>query len=185
MSDDVSFPTSDEGSFIDLTAIIVSAYVASNRVPPADLPALLSSIHAALAGLSGPAASAETTPEKLTPAQIRKSITPDALISFVDGKPYKTLKRHLAGNGMTIEEYRERFGLPRDYPSTAASYSAQRSAMARSIGLGQQRQKAASKATHTVETLAEAPKARGRKKAAESAAKPTRPRKPKKAAAAE
>ena len=66
------------------------------------------------------------------PAQIRKSITPDALISFIDGKPYKTLKRHLTGNGMTIEQYRERFGLPRDYPSTAASYSAQRSALAKS-----------------------------------------------------
>jgi predicted transcriptional regulator len=104
--------------------------------------------------------------EKPTPAQIRKSITPEALISFIDGKPYKTLKRHLTGNGMTIEEYRERYGLPRDYPSTAASYSEMRAALAKSFGLGQQRRKAASKAANMAETVAEGPKKRGRKKAA-------------------
>jgi predicted transcriptional regulator len=72
----------------------------------------------------------------LLPAQIRKSITPDALISFEDGKPYKTLRRHLNGNDMTMERYHERYGLPRDYSSTADSYSEQRSVLARSLGLG-------------------------------------------------
>ena len=127
---------------------------------------LIASTHAALAGLSHAAAAAAPAVEKLTPSQIRKSITPDALISFIDGKPYKTLKRHLTGNGMTIEEYRERYGLPRDYPSTAASYSAQRSALAKSLGLGQQRRKAATKTANTGETVAEAPQKRRAKETA-------------------
>jgi predicted transcriptional regulator len=67
---------------------------------------------------------------------------------------------------LTIEEYRARFGLPRDYPSTAASYSEQRSALAKSLGLGNQRRKTAAKAANTAEAVAEAPKKRGRKKAA-------------------
>ncbi|TXM96804.1 MucR family transcriptional regulator, partial [Methylobacterium sp. WL64] len=104
--------------FIELTADIVSAYVSKNAVRPSDMPELLASVHAAIAGLSQGSATAAPATEKLTPSQIRKSITPDALISFIDGKPYKTLKRHLTGNGMTIEQYRERYGLPRDYPST-------------------------------------------------------------------
>ncbi|MGU3663546.1 MucR family transcriptional regulator [Methylobacterium sp. A49B] len=125
------------------TADIVSAYVSNNRVPPAEMPALLSSVHAAIVGLSSPPVAADVGPEKPTPAQIRKSIKPDGLISFIDGKPYKTLKRHLTGNGLTMDQYRERYGLPRDYPSTAASYSEQRSALAKSLGLGQQRRKSA------------------------------------------
>ena len=163
---------------------IVAAYVANNSVPSAELPTLISSIYSALAGLGQSGVSEASAVEKLTPAQIRKSITPDALISFIDGKPYKTLKRHLNRHGMTIEQYQQRYGLPRDYPSTAASYSAQRSALAKSLGLGNQRRKAAPKAANTVETLAEAPKARGREKTAEPAAKLGKARKPKKAMAA-
>ena len=178
----------DHTDVIDLAANIVAAYVSNNSVRPADLPALLSEVHAAIIGLNGTSASAEPKVEKATPSQIRKSITPDALISFIDGKPYKTLKRHVTGNGLTFEEYRERFGLPRDYPTTAANYSAQRSALAKSAGLGQQRRKAAPKAAAADETVAEAPKPRGRKKVAEPAAapagKPARARKPKKVAVA-
>ena len=155
----------DQVDLVALTADIVSAYVSNNRVPPAEMPTLLSTVHAAIAGLGSASAVADDSADKPTPAQIRKSIKPDALISFIDGKPYKTLKRHLTGNGLTIEQYRERFGLPRDYPSTAASYSEQRSALAKSLGLGQQRRKA-------VET-------------AVAAETPTKARKPKKAAAAE
>jgi predicted transcriptional regulator len=169
---------------VERTADIVAAYVSNNSVPTAELPALISSIYSALSSLGQSGASEASTVEKLTPAQIRKSVTPDALISFIDGKPYKTLKRHLSRNGLTIEQYRERFGLPRDYPSTAANYSAQRSALAKSAGLGQQRRDAAPKAAVVAEAIAEAPKARGRKKAAEPAAKPTKARKPRKAAAA-
>ena len=137
----------DNNTSLDLlamTADLVSAYVGNNSVPAAELPGLLVQVHGALAGLSAPA-SAEPSDaiEKATPAQIRKSITPDALISFVDGKPYKTLRRHLTTNGLTIEAYRARYGLPSDYPSVSANYSAARSALAKDLGLGQQRRKAA------------------------------------------
>ncbi|WP_020091261.1 MucR family transcriptional regulator [Methylobacterium sp. 285MFTsu5.1] len=188
MDENAAIAAVEQTSFIELTSDIVAAYVSKNSVQPADLPALLAKVHAALSGLSGTSASAVPTVEKATPAQIRKSISPDALISFLDGKSYKTLKRHITGAGLTFEEYRERFGLPRDYPSTAANYSAQRSALAKSAGLGQQRRNAAPKAAAADETVAEAPKARGPKKAGEAVAalaeKPTRGRK-KAAAAAE
>lgn len=135
----------DHTDFIDLTANIVAAYVSNNSVRPADLPALLSEVHAAITGLKGAAAPAEPKVEKATPSQIRKSITPDALISFIDGKPYKTLKRHLTGNGMTIEQYRQRYGLPPDYPTTASTYSAMRAEFARNAGLGHKRRSPAAK----------------------------------------
>src|SRR5439155_1403173 len=77
-----------------------------------------------------------------TAGQIRKSITPDALISFIDSKPYKTLKRHLTTHGMTVAEYKTKFGLPNDYPTTAPAYSEARSAMAKALGLGQGGRKA-------------------------------------------
>ena len=122
--------------YIDITTDIVSAYLSHNRVPVAELPALLAGVHAALSSLDRSAEASEPAAERLTPAQIRKSVRPDALISFIDGKPYKTLKRHLTKHGLTINEYRERYGLPSDYPSTAASYSATRSNLARQVGLG-------------------------------------------------
>jgi predicted transcriptional regulator len=188
MDDSVSIPETSPTNFIDLTTDIVSAYVSKNSVRPADLPALLADVHTAISGLNSAPASAEPKVEKLTPGQIRKSITPGALISFIDGKPYKTLKRHLTKHGLTIEEYRERFGLPRDYPSTAASYSEQRSKLALSLGLGNRRRNAAPKVAEVAETIAEVPKSQGRKRAAEPVVapteKPARARKPKKAAAA-
>ena len=161
-------------TFIEQASDIVSAYVSNNSVPISELPGLLAGVHAALAKLSAPAATVTEAADKPTPAQIRKSVTPDSLVSFIDGKPYKTLKRHLSRNGLTIEQYRERFGLPRDYPSTAASYSAQRSELARSLGLGQQRRKSASAPPPAPEP-AEEP-------AAEKPKRATRPRKAKETA---
>ena len=149
-------------NFVELAADLVAAYVSNNNVPVSELPNVIASIHAAFAGLANPMAAEPAGPEKPTPTQVRKSVTPDALISFIDGKPYKTLKRHLTTHGLTIDSYRARYGLPSDYPSTSASYSAQRSELARSLGLGQQRRKAAPKAADTAETISEAPKPRGR-----------------------
>ncbi len=180
MDENTSVPT---GNHITLAADVVSAYLANNHVQPADLRTLIASVHAAITGLGDNRKASEPETDKPTPAQIRKSIRPDALISFIDGKPYKALKRHLTGHGLTIQQYRERYGLPRDYPTTAASYSEQRSALAKSAGLGQQRRNAAPKAAEVAETITEALKARGRKKAAEAPAKPTRARRPKAAAA--
>ncbi len=121
---------------IDYTVNIVANYVRLNHVPAAELPGLIQSVHATLAGLARAAAPVEAAAESLTPAQIRKSITPDALISFIDGKPYKTLKRHLTKHGLDARSYRERFGLPADYPTVAASYSAARASLAKQMGLG-------------------------------------------------
>ncbi len=128
---------------IELAAGLVGAYVSNNSLPAADLAGLLAQVHGTIASLSNPAP-AETGEQfdKATPAQIRKSITPDALISFIDGKPYKTLKRHLSTHGLDFDGYRTRYGLPADYPTVAASYSEARSALAKSLGLGSQRKKA-------------------------------------------
>lgn len=153
---------------VELAADLVSAYVSNNSLPAADLPGLLVQVHAALTGLSAPAAAPEDQFEKATPAQIKKSVTPDALISFLDGKPYKTLKRHLSTHGLDFETYRARYGLPADYPTVSANYSAARSALAKDLGLGQQRRKAAQKSADVAETVADAPKRKtaGRRKAA-------------------
>lgn len=170
---DENLDTIERGAtdYIELTADLVSAYVSNNHLQPSEIATLIANTHAALAGIGKEAAPQAPAVEKLTPSQIRKSITPDALISFVDGKPYKTLKRHLTGNGMTIEQYRERYGLPRDYPSTAASYSEARSALAKSSGLGSQRRKAAPKAAEPAATVSEKPKrAAGRSRKAKEAA---------------
>ena len=131
-----------EHDLVSLAADIVSAYVAKNSVRPADLPDLIASTHAALAKLNAPAAPAQA--EKPTPPiPIKKTVTPDYIISLEDGRQYRTLKRHLAGCGLTPEQYRQKWGLPPDYPMVAASYAAQRSELAKSIGLGQSRRKAA------------------------------------------
>ena len=147
--------------YTELTAGLVSAYVANNSVPAAELATLIATTHAALARLGGSATPATPAVAKATPAQIRKSITHGALISFEDGKPYKTLKRHLTVLGLDPEAYREKWGLPRDYPMVAASYSEVRSALAKSVGLGQQRRKTVPKVAEDAETVAEQPKRAG------------------------
>jgi predicted transcriptional regulator len=118
-------------------AEVVAAYVSNNHVALSDLPALIASVHASLARMAtGQQDAPVESSEKLSSAQIRKSITPDALISFIDGKPYKTLKRHLGTHGLDPDSYRARYGLPADYPMVAPSYSERRSALARNLGLG-------------------------------------------------
>ncbi|GJD50289.1 hypothetical protein OPKNFCMD_3028 [Methylobacterium crusticola] len=150
-------------ALIDLASDIVSAYVSNNNVPAAELPGLIVSVHASLVALGQPAA-APVEDHKVTAAQIRKSITPDHLISFIDGKSYKSLKRHLTSQGMTPADYRQKFGLGHDYPMVAASYAAQRSELAKSIGLGQQRRKAVAAQDVAAEaTVTEAKPARARK----------------------
>src|ERR1019366_9399372 len=120
----------------ELTASIVASYVEMNKIAAADLPTRITSTYSALRGASQPAAPENEAVAKPTAAQIRKSITPDALISFIDGKPYKMLKRHLTTHGLTGKAYQERYGLQSNYPLTALSYSAARSALAKKMGLG-------------------------------------------------
>jgi predicted transcriptional regulator len=154
-------------NYTELTADIVSAYVANNNIRPVDLPDLISSIHLALQGVGSPAPKQEE--EKLTPAvNPTKSVTPDYLISLEDGRQYKSLKRHLRGRGLTPEEYRRKWGLSHDYPMVAANYARQRSELAKTMGLGQQRRKStqAKAAAPAEKVTTDAPKKRGRKKAA-------------------
>ena len=128
----------DNMSLTELTATVVGAFVGHNTVAVTDLSALIKSTYAALAGIQSVDTVEETEEvEKPTLARIKKSITPDGLVSFLDGKSYKTLKRHLGTHGLTIKEYKDRFGLPAAYPSVAPNYSAARSAIAKSLGLGQ------------------------------------------------
>ena len=154
---------------IERTVDVVAAYVSNNSIPTAELPALIASIHDALTLItSGPSAPAAETVEKPSTAQIRKSIRPDGLVSFIDGKSYKTLKRHLTKHGLDPHGYRERYGLPADYPTTSANYSAQRSALAKSLGLGQPG-RALQAEKDEPEPVEEAAPARGRRKAAATA----------------
>ena len=147
---------------LTLTAEIVASYLSSgSRVSAEEIPTIIRSVRAALDESSAPApSSTESDFPKADKRAITKSMTPDALISFVDNKPYKTLKRHLSRHGLDMNSYRERYGLPRDYPSVASNYSAARSEMAKKLGLGAQR-RGQGKAAAAVK-----PAAGGRKKAA-------------------
>jgi predicted transcriptional regulator len=138
---------------VQLTADIVSAYVTNNTIEAGQLSKLIEEVHTAL--VRAPSAAAEPEQKPLVPAvPIRKSITPDYIVSLEDGRKFKSLKRHLAGTyGMTPDEYRAKWGLPRDYPMVAPNYAKARSDLAKSMGLGRK--------------AGEAPaKKRGRKRAA-------------------
>jgi predicted transcriptional regulator len=126
-------------SYIDLAAEIVAAYVSKNSVPQAELPALIHSVYTALNKTSQGSTPAQK--EELKPAVlIKKSITPDYLICLDDGKQFKSLKRHLRTKySLTPDEYRTRWNLPSDYPMVAPNYARARSALAKTMGLGQKR----------------------------------------------
>ncbi len=123
-------------TLVELAADIVAAYVSHNSLSAAELPKLIGDIHNTLTSLGQPVA-AEVEAPALTPAvSVRKSITPDYLICLDDGRKFKSLKRHLQTLGMTPDEYRTKWGLPKDYPMVAPNYSATRSELARQSGLG-------------------------------------------------
>jgi predicted transcriptional regulator len=126
---------------ISLAADVVAAFVAHNALPLAEVPSLVESVHAALTRLSnGEAAPIAPIAANVVPAvPVRKSITPDYLICLEDGRKLKSLKRHLATLGMTPDQYRLKWNLPPSYPMTAPNYSAVRSAMAKTLGLGRKK----------------------------------------------
>src|SRR5437016_10124377 len=129
------------GNFIQLTAEIVSAYVSNNSVPASDIPSLINQVHTALVRVSSNPG--ESQPEPLKPAiSVKKSITADYIVCLEDGKKFKSLKRHLRTQyNITPEQYREKWGLPPDYPMVAPNYAAARSQLAKQMGLGQQRRR--------------------------------------------
>jgi len=114
----------DTANYIGLTAEIVSAYVSNNTVASADIPALISQVHTALQ--RGSSGEPQASTEPLKPAvSVKKSINPDFIICLEDGKKFKSLKRHLRTQyNMTPEQYREKWGLPADYPMVAPNYAA-------------------------------------------------------------
>ena len=127
--------------YIDQTASIVSAYLTKNAVPADEIPALIGRVHAALTRVSSGASDPGADSQK--PAvPVKKSIHPEFVVCLEDGKKFKSLKRHLRTQyNMTPEQYREKWGLPYDYPMVAPNYAAARSKLAKDMGLGQQRRR--------------------------------------------
>ena len=127
--------TESEQVLIKTAAQIVAAYVGNNAIQKESVPDLISDVYAKLSTLGTPPVE---EPVALNPAvSIKKSIAPDYIICLEDGKKFKSLKRHLRTHyDLSPEEYREKWGLPRDYPMVAPEYAAQRSGLAKSMGLG-------------------------------------------------
>ena len=136
MSDTTGVTVGYEQDLIELSTEIVSAYVSHNALSPSDLPKLIADVHGALRTLSSNEAPLPV--EELKPAvPVRKSVAPDYIICLEDGKKFKSLKRHLRTHyNLSPEEYREKWGLPADYPMVAPNYSATRSKLAKDNGLG-------------------------------------------------
>ncbi|PBB34350.1 MucR family transcriptional regulator [Mesorhizobium sp. WSM3882] len=124
-----------QSQLIELTAEIVSAYVSKNAVPVASLPELIESVNSSLSKIGGPAEPA--TPTLVPAVNPKRSVFPDYIVCLEDGKKFKSLKRHLDVHyGLTPSEYREKWGLKPEYPMVAPNYAAQRSTLAKSMGLG-------------------------------------------------
>ena len=156
--------TPQNTNFVELATEIVSAYVSNHNVPTGNLADLIRDVHTALQqSASGPS---EPEPEPREPAvSVKKSVQPDYLVCLEDGKKFKSLKRHLrTDHNVTPEEYRARWGLPRDYPMVAPNYAASRSELAKKLGLGRGRQgSGAAAAAPAPEPAAPAPKRGGRR----------------------
>ena len=144
-SPETSAPDSTHHRMLELTSRIVSAQLSHNALPASELPALIDQVFQAVTGLgTSIQAEAELRPQPAVP--VKRSVFADHIVCLEDGKKLKLLKRHLMTSyGMTPQAYRERWGLPPDYPMVAPSYAARRSTLAKSIGLGSKRAKAASK----------------------------------------
>lgn len=134
MSDTLDRDDAAPAAILEYASDIVSAYVSNNPIQSEELPSLIRDVHATLKELKS-ANGAAAVPEPAIP--VKKSITDDFLICLEDGKKFKSLKRHLRSKyGMSPEEYREKWGLPYDYPMVAPSYARKRSALAKEMGLG-------------------------------------------------
>lgn len=134
MSEEIEHEVASSGAIMEFASDIVSAYVSNNSVQSSELAGLIRDVHATLASLGNGHDSAEA---KKPAVSIKKSITDEFLICLEDGKKFKSLKRHLRSKyGLSPEEYREKWGLPYDYPMVAPSYARKRSALAKEMGLG-------------------------------------------------
>jgi predicted transcriptional regulator len=152
---------SEENDLVAMTIEVVASYVAHNTISPDDVPAFIAKTHSAIKLLSNEpdvvAPAEEPAPAFVPAVTVRKSIASrEHILSLVDGKPYKTLKRHLAGHGLTPAQYRERYGLKPDYPMVAPAYSEHRREVAKTLGLGR-KVKGAQTAAPAPVAAAEAP----------------------------
>ena len=131
----------EKNTLLELTATIVAAYVGKNTIAESDLPRLIATIYQSLINAPSAAENKPADAAELKPAvPVRKSITPDYIICLEDGKKFKSLKRHLRTHyDLSPEQYREKWGLPLDYPMVAPNYAEARSSLAKKIGLGQNR----------------------------------------------
>ena len=135
-----------DGEMLQMTASVVSAYVGNNTLTPTQIPDVIKTVHGSLASL-GRAGGGRDLPRPAVP--IRRSITPDYIVCLEDGRKLKMLKRHLRTTyNMTVEDYRQKWGLPLDYPMVAPNYAKQRSAFAKRIGLGRRAARPATAAAH-------------------------------------
>lgn len=125
----------EHGDLLVLTTDIVSAHLSNNTVSTDEIPALIQKVYKTLANVTTDSPAMAERPQPAVP--IKRSVNPDYIVCLEDGKKLKMLKRHLkTAYGMTPEEYRERWGLPADYPMVAPNYAKQRSRLAKDIGLG-------------------------------------------------
>ena len=166
--DSATKPSAAGANYIEVVADLVSAYVSNNSMRASDLPDFIASIHASIQSLAAGQVEAPPAPPPVPAVPIKKSLTQDHIICLEDGKKFRSLKRHLGTvYNMTPDEYRTKWGLPKDYPMVAPGYSEIRSKLAKDIGLGQQRSEASEASAPAAEP--EAPKTRGRKRAAAAA----------------
>ena len=175
----------EDTNLVEMTIEVVASYVAHNNLRPDDVPGFIAQTHAAILALTNkeepeaeiPVETADTHEPAVT---VRKSLASrDHIISMIDGKPYKTLKRHLSRHGLTPAEYRQRYGLKADYPMTAPAYSEHRRDVAKALGLGRKPKGAEADAEPEIEaTPAPEP-------TAEAAPEPVKARRGRKATAPE
>lgn len=126
----------DQTIVMEKASEIVAAFVGRNTVRSSELPEVIATVHRAIAGLTSPKVVEEPAPELKPAVPIKKSVTSEYIISLEDGRKFKSMKRYLTGLGMTPEQYRQKWGLPRNYPMVAPAYAAKRSELAKAAGLG-------------------------------------------------
>jgi predicted transcriptional regulator len=152
----------DDSNILILTADIVAAYVSNNSVKPDQLVRAITETYASLAALTAAGAAEDAGPEFTPAVTVRKSLgRREVILSMIDGKPYKLLRRHLTTHGLTPAEYRARYNLPKDYPMVAPAYSEMRRDTAKRLGLGR-------KLRAAVAARTDVPEKRGRKPAAKA-----------------
>lgn len=147
---------------IDATTAIVAAFTSNNSLPASEMPGFIAAVHGALATMQNGKVEAPQEPAREPAVSIKKSVTNDYIICLDDGLKFKSMRRHLAGLNMTPEEYRTKWGLPKDYPMVAPVYAAARSELAKKAGLGRRAEAEGTVAAEAKKSEPQTPAKRGR-----------------------